>query len=124
RIENKTMTESQRLLADYVTQGSEQAFRELVGRYIDLVYSTVLRLVGGDTHRAQDVAQIVFADLARKARSLSQDVMLGGWLHRDTCFVAAKVMRGERRRQFRERRAVEMNALPDHAQTNMTELPP
>src|ERR1041385_477316 len=118
------MTESQRLLADYVAQGSEQAFRELVGRYVDLVYSTALRLVGGDAHRAQDIAQIVFADLARKARVLPNDVMLGGWLHRDTCFAAAKVMRGERRRQFRERRAAEMNALPDHAQTNMAELAP
>ena len=61
------MTNSQRLLTDYVTQGSEEAFRELVTRYIDLVYSTALRLVEGDAHRAQDIAQIVFADLARKA---------------------------------------------------------
>ena len=53
------MTNSQRLLADYVTQGSEEAFRELVARYIDLVYSTALRLVEGDAHRAQDIAQIV-----------------------------------------------------------------
>src|SRR6266853_1777855 len=105
------MTDSQNMLADYVQTGSEVAFRELVTRYLDLVYSTALRSVEGDTHRAEDVAQTVFVDLARVARTLSHDVMLGGWLHRHTCFVAANTMRGERRRQSRERQAVEMNAL-------------
>ena len=47
------MTESQRLLADYVESGSETAFRELVGRYVNLVYSTALRFVGGDRHWAE-----------------------------------------------------------------------
>jgi hypothetical protein len=37
--------------------------------------------------------------------------MLGGWLHRHTCFAASKLMRAERRRQFWERQAIEMNAL-------------
>jgi RNA polymerase sigma factor (sigma-70 family) len=105
------MTDSQQLLADYVRNGSEAAFRELVSRYIDLVYSTALRLVQGDDHRAQDVAQIVFMDLARQASRLSDNPMLGGWLHRDTCFVAGKMMRGERRRVLRERQAVQMNEM-------------
>ena len=34
-------------------------------RYVDLVYSAALRQVPGDTHRAQDVAQVVFTTLAR-----------------------------------------------------------
>ena len=105
------MTDSQQLLAAYVKTGSETAFRELLARYIDLVYSTALRLVQGDTHRAEDVAQTVFTDLAREAHKLSTDTMLGGWLHRDTYFDAAKLMRGERRRQLREQQATEMNAL-------------
>src|SRR5438093_4974580 len=109
------MTDSQKLLAEYVQSGSEAAFRELVIRYVDLVYSTALRLVEGDTHRAEDVAQAVFVDLTRKARTLSNDVMLGGWLHRHTCFVVANTMRGERRRRSRERQAVEMNALQTNA---------
>jgi RNA polymerase sigma factor (sigma-70 family) len=118
------MTDSQRFLADYVTNGSEQAFRELVTRYLDLVYSTAIRLVGGDTHQAEDITQTVFVDLARKASTLPRDLMLGGWLHRHTCFVASKVMRGERRRQFRERQAVEMNALQDHSQANLAQVAP
>ena len=42
------MTDSQTLLSLYARTGSESAFRELVSRYIDLVYSTAFRLVGGD----------------------------------------------------------------------------
>jgi RNA polymerase sigma factor (sigma-70 family) len=80
--------------------------------------------VDGDTHRAQDVSQTVFADLARVARTLSEDVMLGGWLHRHTCFVASKLVRGERRRKHRERQAVEMNALEDHSAANLKQIAP
>jgi RNA polymerase sigma factor (sigma-70 family) len=107
-IIERNMTDTQALLAAYVKDGSEEAFRELVARYIDLVYSTALRLVGQDTHLAQDVTQTVFIHLARKAPGLAEGVMLGGWLHRDACHVAATMLRGERRRQFRERRAAQM----------------
>jgi RNA polymerase sigma factor (sigma-70 family) len=118
------MTDSRTLLAEYVKDGSEPAFRELVTRYIDLVYSAAVRLVAEDRHLAEDVAQTVFADLARLARSLPTGVVLGGWLHRHTCFVAATLMRGERRRRARERQAVEMNALQDHAEANLTLVAP
>ena len=107
----QTMTDSRQLLDDFARYKSEAAFRELVTRYLNLVYSCALRRVDGDAHRAEDVAQVVFADLARKADELSSEVMLGGWLHRHTCFVAANMMRGERRRLAREREAVEMNLL-------------
>lgn len=119
-----TMTDSRQLLAEYATNGSEAAFRELVTSYLDLVYSAAVRLVDGDTHRAEDVAQTVFIDLARGAHSLSKEVMLGGWLHRHTCFVAAKAMRAERRRLSRERQAVEMNALQDHPEANAAAIAP
>ena len=118
------MTDSQQLLAEYARNGSDAAFRELVIRYVDLVYSTALRLVGGDTHRAEDVTQTVFVDLARKARTLPEDVRLGGWLHRDTCLVAGHTMRGERRRQSRERQAVEMNALQNNSEADFSGVAP
>jgi RNA polymerase sigma factor (sigma-70 family) len=107
------MTEPQTLLAQYATDHSEEAFGKLVARFVNLVYSTAVRLVDGDTHRAEDVVQTVFADLARRAKTLSPEVMLGGWLHRRTCHVAATLMRSERRRHNRERQAAEMHALQE-----------
>ena len=118
------MTDSQQLLADYAAHRSEKAFRELVDRYVGLVYSTAVRLVDGDTHRAKDVAQTVFVDLARTADRLAPNSLLGGWLHRHTCFVARTVMRGERRRQARERQAMEMSALDNHPDTTLAEIAP
>ncbi len=118
------MTDSQTLLVEYAKTGSEPAFRELVARYVDFVYSAAVRLVNGDTHLAEDVTQTVFVDLARKARTFSAGVMLGGWLHRHTCFVAANTLRGERRRQHRERQAVEMKALHDQTETGLAQVAP
>jgi RNA polymerase sigma factor (sigma-70 family) len=117
-------SDSRRLIADYVKTGSELAFRELLTRYIDLVYSTALRRVCGDAHMAQDVTQTVFAALARKARTLGEDVMLGGWLHHHTVYVASTMMRTQRRRQYRESQAVEMNAQQDHSEANLAQLTP
>ncbi len=105
------MTDVQKLLAEYARTGSEAAFQELVTRYINFVYSTALRLVGGDTHTAEDVTQMVFAGLASKAGRLSTDVALGGWLHRYTYHVATREVRTERRRQAREQEAMAMNDL-------------
>jgi RNA polymerase sigma factor (sigma-70 family) len=118
------MTTSGELLAAYVETGSEPAFRELVTRYIDLVYSSAFRLLNGDSHLAQDVTQTVFADLARMARKFSRDTMLGGWLHRHTVFVASNTLRRERRRQVRERQAVEMNSMQDHSGENLALIAP
>src|SRR4051812_49110213 len=102
------MTDTKTLLADYVRTGSESAFRELVARYMDLVYSTALRSVGGTPHLAEDVAQLVFLQLARKAGTISGRAMLGGWLHRVSVNEASKLVRTENRRRTRERQALQM----------------
>ena len=75
------MTPDGQLLRDYAREKSEEAFGELVARHIDLVYAAALRVVNGDAALAQDVTQTVFIDLARKAQSLPEDVVLPGWLH-------------------------------------------
>lgn len=118
------MTDARTLITEYVANGSEDAFRELVRRYVDLVHSTAFRMVDGDAHLAQDVTQTVFIDLARLARSLPQEVSLGGWLHRHTWFTAAKLIRSERRRHSRERQAVHMQPAGDHSESNLAELRP
>jgi RNA polymerase sigma factor (sigma-70 family) len=118
------MTDNRTLIAQYSQNGSESAFRELVSRYINFVHSTAMRLVGGDNHLAEDVTQTVFIHLAQNADRLSGNVMLGGWLHRDACNVAAKVMRGQRRRQVREKEAAEMNTIQDHSEENLARIAP
>ena len=83
------MMDDEQLLLQYARERSEAAFEELVARHIDFVYSTALRVVSGDSHLAQDVAQTVFIDLAREPGSLSDDVSLPGWPHGHTCYTAA-----------------------------------
>ena len=59
--------------------GAPHAFGELVGRYVDLVYSVAKRRVT-DRHLAEDISQNVFLTLLRKADSLKDRRTLGGWL--------------------------------------------
>ena len=77
------MTPDPELLATFARTNSEDAFAELVRRHVSLVYSAALRQVGGDAHLAQDVAQTVFTDLARKAAALARRESLTGWLYTD-----------------------------------------
>ena len=107
------MGEGTTLLRDYVEGGSDRAFSALVNRHFNLVYATALRIANGDAHLAQDVAQSVFTDFARKAKSWPRDLFLGGWLYKHTCFIAANAVRKERRRRTREREAFEMNSAND-----------
>ena len=49
------MTDPLKLLHEYVANGSEAAFREVVVRHADLVYAAALRRVGGDVSLAEEV---------------------------------------------------------------------
>jgi RNA polymerase sigma factor (sigma-70 family) len=115
------MSGTEALLSEYAN-GSERAFRELVTCYINFVFSTALRIVGGDRPLAEDVTQTVFTDLARKAASLPKDIRLGGWLHRHTCFIARKTLRREHRRIAREKQAVKLHSIEDYTESNLAQL--
>ena len=107
------------LLREYAEHGNEAAFREIVVRHTDLVYSSALRQATSPD-LARDVAQSVFTDLARKAqplaRTLDESASLLGWLYRSTRFAALNQLRDYRRRQARERQAMQ-NSDPNSETT-------
>lgn len=102
------MTDDIALLRQYLDSHAEDAFAELVRRHVSLVYYAALRQVNGDAGLAEDVTQMVFTDLARKAGALATRPVITGWLYTSTRFAAAKVRRTERRRQNREQEAYAM----------------
>ena len=120
--EMQTKTDAQ-LLREYADTGSETAFSELVSRHADLVYSAALRQVI-EPDFARDVAQSVFADLARKAKSLSGNIVLAGWLYRSTRFAALTFLRNERRRQNRERQAMQVLDPPGESSPDWDRIRP
>ena len=99
------------LLRQYVKDGSETAFTELVQRYGALVYSAALRSVGGQGPLAAEITQDVFILLVRKAPSLIKHETLVGWLHTTTRYVALRALHKLRQRDVREQEAVAMQTL-------------
>lgn len=76
-----------------------------------MVYSAALRQLHGDTHRAEDLTQQVFSEMARQARPLSRHPALAGWLYTTTRQMAWRALRSEQRRAAREHEAHAMNEL-------------
>jgi RNA polymerase sigma factor (sigma-70 family) len=99
-------------LRQFVEAGSQEAFRELVGRHTDLVYACAMQRLR-DAHAAQDVTQAVFLTLALKAKNLRSHTSLAGWLFTTTRYVATRYQRGEQRRKEREMRAFEETQIAD-----------
>ena len=102
------------LLQQFTRDHAQDAFTELVQRHVNLVHSAALRQVRSP-QLAEEVAQSVFADLARDAGKIcgndhSPMNSLTPWLHAVTRRTAIDVIRKESRRQLREQIAHEMNA--------------
>ncbi|MGH8245245.1 MAG: sigma-70 family RNA polymerase sigma factor [Gammaproteobacteria bacterium] len=95
------------LLREYARDHSEQAFRTLVERHVNMVHAVALRQVA-NAQLAEDVTQAVFIVLAQKAASIPQNTILAGWLFRATRFAAANVKRAETRREHWEQKAAQM----------------
>lgn len=118
------MSDDRQCLADFCRNGSESAFRQLVERHLNLVYSAAIRMVNGDAHLAQDITQLVFSNLARKASTLPTSVLLAGWLHRDTRFTVLECLRKEHRRAQRESEAVTVRELESDDAVEWSRLRP
>jgi RNA polymerase sigma factor (sigma-70 family) len=98
------------LLRQFTRDQSQDAFTALVNRHVKLVYSAALRQVRSP-QLAEEIAQSVFADLARDAGELKPDTILTAWLYQVARRTAIDVIRKESRRQLREQIAVEMNNM-------------
>src|SRR5438093_7126676 len=95
------------LLRDFTRHADQQAFASVVRRHLDLVYGTAVRKVE-DQGAAEEVAQNVFAALARKAWQFAPDDSLPAWLYRTTLLEAKSWLRGELRRRRREQTAAQL----------------
>ena len=105
------MTSDLDLLRQFARENSQDAFAEIVRRHLDLVYSAALRQVRSP-QLAEEIAQSVFADLARNAGKLkARTPVLTAWLYAVTRRTAIDAIRKESRRQLREQIAVEMNNM-------------
>lgn len=94
------------LLEDFAQTRSQEAFAELVRRYVDLVYSAARRQLR-DPADADDATQAVFVLLGGKAKGLG-DVQLSGWLFKTTRFVCNNSARKSARRRNHEHKASTM----------------
>ncbi len=97
------------LLRRFVSEGSEQAFAEVVARHADMVYATCLRVLG-NPEDAEDAAQAVFLILVNKAHRLRRNMPLSGWLFRTAELTARNARRSRVRRTRREKEVRDMRS--------------
>jgi RNA polymerase sigma-70 factor, ECF subfamily len=71
----------ERLLVARLRRGDAKAFRQLVAKHQDRVYSICLRMLG-DPQEAEDVAQEVFAAVHRHLPRFRGDCRLSTWTYR------------------------------------------
>jgi RNA polymerase sigma factor (sigma-70 family) len=117
------LTQDWQLLRQYVDDASEQAFSQLVAAHVDMVYSAALRQVRAH-QLAEEVTQIVFIILAKKAAKLSPSVILPAWLHKTTRYTAINVLRVEARRKSHERKAAQMYSESYRVDSSWNHLSP
>src|SRR5688572_22412581 len=96
-------SEETQLLHEYVDGRSQDAFRRLVDRYVDVVYAAARRQVR-DADLARDVTQAVFLVLSEKAGELDAARPLSGWLLQVTRYASANAVRARARRARHEDR--------------------
>ncbi len=102
-----------KLLDRFATMQDQAAFTELVRRHIHMVYGAARRMLGGPGAEADDVTQAVFLLLSQKARTISRQGALAGWLFTATRFCCANVRKTQARRRRHEREAAMLRPTPE-----------
>jgi RNA polymerase sigma factor (sigma-70 family) len=91
-------------------EGSQAAFRELVRRHLNMVFSAARRQTRSPA-LAEEVTQSVFIKLATDAGRIGERTPLAAWLHLVTRHTAVNAARTESRRQSREQASIEISAM-------------
>src|SRR6266850_162812 len=107
------------LIQQYAQTGCQDSFEQLVTRHMDWVFSICLRGVK-DRHLAEDVTQAVFIILARKAKSMTPNTVLRGWLFKAARFAVADALKKQNRHKRHVQRAAAMGATDFSAQEAAT----
>ena len=90
------MTE-QELIID-LSNGEEQAFKELVALFQDKVFNTALGLVQQHAD-AEDIAQEVFIQVYRSIKQFKGDSLLSTWIYRITVTKSLDLLRSKKRKK-------------------------
>ena len=91
-------TDDSTFLERFAETRDEDAFRALVDKYTGVVYGVALRRTGKH-EAAEEVAQIVFQALARKAGSIAGRRPVSAWLHRAATLESLKHLRNDANHQ-------------------------
>ncbi|HWB06899.1 MAG TPA: RNA polymerase sigma factor [Verrucomicrobiales bacterium] len=97
------------LLSKYAEEACEASFRRLVERYLTLVQGVAVRKTGRPD-LAEDIAMQVFAQAARKGRTLSRRASLGGWFVLAARLAAAQAVRRDLTRDRAMQKAADHSA--------------
>jgi RNA polymerase sigma factor (sigma-70 family) len=100
-IEEKKTKTDQALIMAFIGNADEMVFSEIVQRHGPMVYRVCFRILS-DHHEAEDAAQVVFAILVKKARSIRKQRSLGSWLHGVARATALYSLRNHVNRKKRE----------------------
>ena len=82
-------------------KGDQQAFKQLVNTWQNMVYNTVLSIVQ-DSQEAEDVSQEVFIQVYQSIKNFRGDAKLSTWLYRVS---VTKALDAERKKKSKKRRA-------------------
>ncbi len=109
------------LLETWVRHQRQADFTEIVRRHLGLVQGIARRQL--DQHCSEDIAQQVFAILARKASSLSSLRSLGAWLHQVTLLECRRAVRSRIRERRNQEAAMQNLTIADARDPLVEALP-
>ena len=109
------------LLETWVKHQRQADFTEIVRRHLGLVQGIARRQL--DQNGSEDIAQQVFAILARKASSLSSLHSLGAWLHQVTLLECRRAVRGRIRERRNQEAAMQNLTIADARDPLVEALP-